>query len=225
MAILLANNVFSTLAVSVSATDTVFTVATGTGSLFPALSSGEYFYITLISPGGLIEIVKATDRDGDDITVIRGQDDTVAVAFVAGSRMEMRINAASVKDYVTQYSATIALEDRYLGPQASDPTLRLNGNPLQSGDFYFNTTVEEMRIYNGTLWKDIAALTLIEEFTATASQTLFTLANAYTVGINNLSVFVNGVRQDSTAYTETSSTEVTFVSGLTAGDSVQFIIR
>ena len=63
-----------------------------------------------------------------------------------------------------------------------------------------------------------------EEQTATASQTVFTLTSiSYEPGIGNLSVYINGVRQAPSAYTETSGSVVTFTSGLTAGDLVQFV--
>lgn len=63
--------------------------------------------------------------------------------------------------------------------------------------------------------------------TATAGQTVFTLATmAYQPGTNSLSVFVDGVNQYGPgaiyAYTETSSTSVTFASGLHVGASVKF---
>jgi hypothetical protein len=63
--------------------------------------------------------------------------------------------------------------------------------------------------------------------TATSGQTVFTLTTMqYQVGTNSLSVFVDGVNQygpgASYAYTETSSTSVTFVSGLHVGAEVKF---
>ena len=63
--------------------------------------------------------------------------------------------------------------------------------------------------------------------TATAGQTVFTLTTMqYQPATNSLSVFVDGVNQygpgASYAYAETSSTVVTFVSGLHVGASVKF---
>ena len=43
MAVLLANNVSSTIATSISDIDTTITVATGTGASFPVVTSGDYF--------------------------------------------------------------------------------------------------------------------------------------------------------------------------------------
>lgn len=59
--------------------------------------------------------------------------------------------------------------------------------------------------------------------TATQGQTVVTVPFAYVVGTNNLKVYVNGNKQViSLNYTETSTTSVTFVSGLNVGDVVEF---
>jgi hypothetical protein len=65
-----------------------------------------------------------------------------------------------------------------------------------------------------------------EIVTATAGQTVFNLGISYAPGTNSLSVFVDGVNQYGPgaqyAYTETSSTSVTFNSGLHVGAEVKF---
>lgn len=65
---------------------------------------------------------------------------------------------------------------------------------------------------------------LRETATATASQTVFNLSTInYTPGTNEIGVFVDGVKQLlTTDYTETSNTIITFVSGLTGGEVVEF---
>ena len=61
---------------------------------------------------------------------------------------------------------------------------------------------------------------------ATANQTVFNLSISYQVATNSLSVFVDGVNQYGPgaqyAYTETSSTSVTFTNGLHVGAVVKF---
>lgn len=61
-----------------------------------------------------------------------------------------------------------------------------------------------------------------EQQTAVEDQTLFTFTGlAYVPGINNLAVFVNGLRQRvSVNYAETSSSSITFTSQLNVGDVV-----
>jgi hypothetical protein len=100
MPVILKNNAFSTLATAITASDTAIVVVDG--SQFPALSAGEYFYTTLVSPAGTTEIVKVTARVSNSLTVVRAQDGSSAASFQVGTLVEMRTNAASVQDAVTQ---------------------------------------------------------------------------------------------------------------------------
>lgn len=63
-----------------------------------------------------------------------------------------------------------------------------------------------------------------QSITATANQTVFTLANQYVVGINNIAVYINGVRQFPNTYAETDSNIITLSSGVPAGTIVFFEI-
>ena len=104
MPIKLANNASGTLATAISASDTGIALTTGDGAEFPALAAGEYFYLTLTAPSGAFEIVKATARVGDAVTVVRAQEGTTAIGFPVGSRAELKVTAQSVEDYVEQYA-------------------------------------------------------------------------------------------------------------------------
>lgn len=61
-----------------------------------------------------------------------------------------------------------AFDDRYLGAKAADPTTDNDGNALQVGALYFNTTAQIMRTWNGVSW--INAYSAIEAHTHTANQ-------------------------------------------------------
>ena len=64
-----------------------------------------------------------------------------------------------------------------------------------------------------------------ETQTATAAQTVFTATSVEWVpGIDNLIVFVNGELQGPGLYTVDSSTQITFNSGLSAADRVDFVV-
>ena len=64
-----------------------------------------------------------------------------------------------------------------------------------------------------------------ETQTATAAQTVFTATSVEWVpGIDNLMVFVNGELQGTDLYTVNSGTQITFDSGLSAADRVDFIV-
>ena len=47
-------------------------------------------------------------------------------------------------------------QDIYLGAKSADPTTDNDGNPLQTGALYFNTTSTTFRVYNGTSWQNTA---------------------------------------------------------------------
>lgn len=57
-------------------------------------------------------------------------------------------------------------------------------------------------------------------YTATEGQTLFESAPTYTIGANQLRVYVNGVRQNPSAYTETSTTSFTLSDAVTVNTQV-----
>lgn len=102
MTVILRNNVSSTLATGLSASDTTLVVADG--SLFPSPTGDEYFYATLASPAGVIEIVKVTARVGNSLTVVRAQDGSSAFTFQVGALVEMRVNTATIQDTIQQAS-------------------------------------------------------------------------------------------------------------------------
>ena len=96
MAIQLANNAFTTIPAGLSSIATSLTVATGDGAKFPALGSGDYFYLTLVDVNNNYEIVQVTARTDDVMTVVRGQVSTLAIPFPANSRAELRVTVENV---------------------------------------------------------------------------------------------------------------------------------
>lgn len=98
MGVVIKNNAVSTITTAISASDVGLAVAAGTGSLFPALGASDYFYATLVSAGGTYEVIKVTARVGDTMTIVRAQEGTTAQSFASGSRLELRVTAASITD-------------------------------------------------------------------------------------------------------------------------------
>jgi len=78
-----------------------------------------------------------------------------------------------------------SFEAVYLGAQASQPTVDLNGDPVDTGDLYFDTTANEFRVYNGSSW--VAAGSAVNgtservTYTATSGQTTFNVTYDETV--------------------------------------------
>jgi hypothetical protein len=98
MSVKFSNNATTTLAASISASDT--TIAVVDASKLPVLATGDYTYITIdtdtASP--TLEILKVTAVSGNTLTVVRGQDGTTASSFAAGTKVELRLTAALLND-------------------------------------------------------------------------------------------------------------------------------
>ena len=115
-------------------------------------------------------------------------------------------------------------DDRYLGSKSSPPSTDNDGNALQTGALYFDTTANEMRVYNGSSF--VAAGSAVngtssrQTYTATAGQTTFAIT--YDVGF--VDVYLNGVKLlASTDFTATSGTNIVLASGAAAGDIVDIV--
>jgi hypothetical protein len=117
-----------------------------------------------------------------------------------------------------------AFDDIYLGAKASDPTLDNDGDALQTGAIYYNTTDTVMRVYNGTSWADatsaVNGTSNRDVYTATAGQTTFSAI--YDVGY--VDVYLNGVKLVvTTDFTATNGTSIVLTSGASVGDSVEVV--
>lgn len=100
MGLILANNAATTVPGALSSTATSLTVTSGTGALFPILGSGDFFYATIQSITNAFEVVKVTARADDTMTIVRGQEGTLAIPFPANSRFELRVTAKNITDLV-----------------------------------------------------------------------------------------------------------------------------
>lgn len=66
----------------------------------------------------------------------------------------------SAKYWAEQAAASADnFDDTYLGPKSAAPTVDNDGDPLTAGDIYFNTSTNEMFVYNGSTWQLTAAST------------------------------------------------------------------
>src|SRR5450631_2092852 len=84
--ILFSNDAVSTLAGAITNTSLTANLAPGTGVLFPNPGGGQIFKLTFIdaATGLLNEIVNVTAITGDTITMVRAQEGTVALNWLAG---------------------------------------------------------------------------------------------------------------------------------------------
>lgn len=95
---LFANNASSVLASAISSTATVIDLSPGTGALFPNPAAGQQFTLTLndAATGLVYEIVYCTARSTDTLTVVRGQEGTAAVSWLANDRAFLAATAGAL---------------------------------------------------------------------------------------------------------------------------------
>jgi hypothetical protein len=136
--------------------------------------------------------------------------------------------ASSATDAATaETGAEAALEEfeeLYLGAKSTAPTVDNQGNPLQAGALYFNTTSNLMFVYSGSSW--VAAGSAVngtserQEYVATSGQTNFSAT--YDVGF--VDVYLNGSKLiPTTDFTATNGATIILTTGAVTGDNVSII--
>jgi hypothetical protein len=131
MIFVFANNASSLLASGIAATDTELTVQAGQGQLFPPITSGQLAPITLEDVNGNIEIVYATGLVGDTLVIEREQENTTALPFASGSRVEQRLTMGVMQSLLQKTGG-----DTLSGTTTLTGVLMLgSGGSLQGGEF------------------------------------------------------------------------------------------
>lgn len=121
------NNASATLAGSITASATSVVLTAGNGSLFPALGAGEFFYATLVDSSNNLEVIKVTARTTDTLTVVRAQDSTIARAYAAGDKVELRLVAAVFSEMI-QRDGTVDFTGQVTVPQGTAAGKAINAS-------------------------------------------------------------------------------------------------
>lgn len=120
---LFSNFASSVLTTAVPADATTLPVALGDGDKFPNPGPSTAFRAVLTSIGGAMEVVECTSRAGDNLVVRRAQEATAALAFAAGSRIELRLTAEVCRSFLQLAGGTMAGD------------LDMNGNEIRNAVF------------------------------------------------------------------------------------------
>jgi len=133
--LLFANQAQTTLALPITSTQTTITVASGTGTYFPAPSTNQSITLTIVSAlSGLItEIISCTNITGDVLTVARGQEGTVARAWNQGDFVINMMTAGTGNAFAQLYG----LDNGYYSPvfnNMSTTTGQVTTSPINGTD-------------------------------------------------------------------------------------------
>jgi hypothetical protein len=122
MGLKLTNKATSTLAANINNSQTSIAVTSSTGSRFPSLSGGDWFPIIVVAADGY-EIMRATARSGDTLTVTRGQEGTTARSFDAGAIVDLRLTAAALAAMAEALTASSIAYAKIQNVSATDKLL------------------------------------------------------------------------------------------------------
>jgi hypothetical protein len=106
-----ANNAVSTFAAPITNVQTAITLTSGGGVKFPAISGGNTFQATFsdAATNTVLEIVTVTAVTGDTLTVIRAQEGTTGLSYLAGDTCSQRTTALELGDFLSKtYGGTIS---------------------------------------------------------------------------------------------------------------------
>ena len=110
---------------------------------------------------------------------------SAAATSATASATSATASASSATASAASAAAAAATKDSidsfYLGAQSSNPTVDNNGDAVTAGDWYFNTSANETRVYNGSAWQVTA---VSSSGLLTASNNLSDLASATTSRTN-----------------------------------------
>ena len=129
-------------------------------------------------------------RDGSPAAVYTGAAYSI---LVQNKNLVTVYNAPSA--VITNVTNTVEDITQYQGAHATDPLARNDGTPLQVGDLYFNTSINELKVWTGSVWAATSPGNVaVQNFTGTGSQTAFTLSAA-PIAENNTQIYIDGVYQ------------------------------
>lgn len=105
MTALFANNLSGVLSAPITDSALTLVLATGTGVNFPSPTGDDYFMLAMATIDGNLqedawEIVKVTGRSTDTLTIVRGQEGTIGLAWPSATRVEMRVTAAQAAGFM-----------------------------------------------------------------------------------------------------------------------------
>ena len=186
------NNAESSLASGIAAGDVTLTLATGTGSLFPAPGANEAFKLR-IKEGTTMEIVDCTSRTGDVCTVTRGREGTTASSFGAGASVVNTITAEHLMSKLDDDATFLSLSDTpssYTGQQGKVVAVNSAQNALEfisaggSGDMLASVYDPSNIASNAFSCDNHVSGTTNKVFTATEQGKLAGIAAGAEVNVN-----------------------------------------
>ena len=173
----------------------------------------------------------------DALKVSKAGDTMTGPLAMSGQKITGLGDPTNAQDAVTKTwvetagaSPLVQFRSIFYGAYAADPAVDPYGAARTEGDLYFNTTTDQMRVFNGTSWQEASADATITrfKFTAVGGETSLSGADdnaevlTYNVGLEM--VYLNGaLLTRGVDYTATNGTSITGLVALAAADLVEVV--
>ena len=140
---------------SVSTIDSDVIIVAGISSDVTTVSNIDTNVTTVsgISPdvtnvSGISSDVSSVSNISSDVTEVSSiSSDVSAVSNISSDVTTVANNVSDVTNF----------SDVYIGPSLSEPTTRSDGSPLVAGDLYFDTSLDNLRAYDGASWQTLSS--------------------------------------------------------------------
>lgn len=88
----------STVEMALTVGATTLYINSADEALFPTLSGGDWFFLSIFDGENDPEVVKVTARAAEVLTIVRAQESSNAIAWAAGSYVRLAATAAQMED-------------------------------------------------------------------------------------------------------------------------------
>jgi len=175
--------------------------------------------------------ITSVNTNATNIAAIQGASANAATATTKASEAAASASASATSATASEAAKDAALsaldnfQDQYLGDFATDPTTDNDGDPLQAGMLYFNTTDDVMKVYTGSAWVAayaslsgalIAADNLSDLTNAATARTNLGLGTAATTAATDYATAAQGVKADASVQTTATTGQANLPTGTTA---------
>lgn len=173
----------------------------------------------------------------DALKVDKAGDTMTGALAMSGQKITGLGDPTNAQDAVTKSwvetagaSPLVQFRSIFYGAYASDPATDPYGGARTEGDLYFNTSLDQMRVFNGASWQDVSTDRTFTRFTFTAVGGETSISGedddnkslTYNVGLEL--VFLNGVLLTrGVDYVATTGSSITGLAALAASDLLEVV--
>ena len=151
----------------------VNTAATNAANSATASANSATASASSASSASTAQTAAETARTGSETA--KTASETAKAASEAAKTAAETAQAAAETAKTAAEAALDNFEDTYLGAFSSDPTADGDGDALTTGDLYFNTTSNQLKVYNGSAWQvagEVDVTTLVAKTSGTGAGVL-----------------------------------------------------